>query len=581
MTITFQVMINPTLPSGTTQVSNQGTVNYGPGSLSTVTDDPDTVAMNDATVTPVLTPPDIKVNDAKVVEPTSGTANALFTVTLSHAYSSAVTVNFATADEPPGPGKATAGSDYTTTNVTVTFPAGETFQTISVPVLTDGSGEPDETFLVNLSGATNGTITDGQAIGTITETRTPGAVLISELRTSGPGGVGDDFVELYNNGDSPAAIGGWSLVMKGADCDAAPVVVANIPPGTMIPARGNYLLVGAAYSLGAYAAGDQTLTADIEADRNVALFNISDATAFGSATVVDAVGFGANTGGNCDLLREGNTLTGAANDASQYSFVREVEQGATADTGENAADFALVSTTPAVLINGVTPLLGAPGPESSTKPRGPMPCAANPAYKIGRALLDTNVDAGAEPNRKRDATPDVPNNSTLGTIEFRRTFTNNTGGSLTALRFRIVDLTTLNSPGGPQADLRARSSSAGTVTLSDNTTMVSVQGTTLEQPPTQSSGGGVNSSLAVTLGSPLADGASVNLRFLFGVQTAGNYRVGFVIETLSSTGAIGPDIWILTGHNETGGDAERACNASPDVDAGEDQSAECTGTPRP
>ncbi len=217
----------------------------------------------------------------------------------------------------------------------------------------------------------------------------------------------------------------------------------------MIPARGNYLLVGAAYSLGGYAAGDQTIAADIEADRNVALFNTSDATAFGSTTVVDAVGFGANTGGNCDLLREGNTLTGAANDASQYSFVREVEQGATADSGDSAADFALVSTTPAVLINGVTPLLGAPGPESSTKPRGPVPCAANPTYKIGRALLDPTVDAGAEPNRKRDATPDVPNNSTLGTIEFRRTFTNNTGGSLTALRFRIVDLTTLNSPARP------------------------------------------------------------------------------------------------------------------------------------
>ncbi len=153
-----------------------------------MTDDPDTLATNDPTVTPVLAPPDIKINDAKVVEPTSGTANALFTVTLSHAYSSAVTVNFATAeDAPPGAGKATADSDYTTTYGIVTFPAGETFRTISVPVLADGSGEPDETFLVNLSSPTNGVLIDAQAVGTITETRTPGAVLISELRTSGPG----------------------------------------------------------------------------------------------------------------------------------------------------------------------------------------------------------------------------------------------------------------------------------------------------------------------------------------------------------------------------------------------------------
>ncbi|HEX6622764.1 MAG TPA: HYR domain-containing protein, partial [Pyrinomonadaceae bacterium] len=578
VTITFQVTISNTLPSGTSQVSNQGTVS-GSNFTSVLTDDPDTAAPNDPTVTPVLTPPDIKVNDAKVVEPTSGTADALFTVTLSHAFTAPVTVNFTTAeDAPPGAGKATAGSDYTTTNGTVTFPAGETFRTISVPVLTDGSGEPDETFLVNLSSPTNGTITDGQAVGTITETRAPGAVLISELRTSGPGtgtgGEADDFVELYNNSDSPVDISNWSIVKSGGTCDAAPVVVAGIGPSTVIPARGNYLLTGGAYSLGGYSAGDQTIPADIEADRNVALFNTSDATAFGSTTVVDAVGFGTGTGGNCNLLREGNTLTGAANAASDYSFVREVAQGATADTGDNAADFALVSTTPAVLVGGVTPLLGAPGPESSTKPRGPVPCAANPTYEIGRALLDTAVGADAEPNRKRDTTPDAGNNSTAGTLEFRRTFTNNTGGSLTALRFRIVDLT--NSPSGPEADLRARSSSAGMVTRSDMT-MVNVGGTTLEQPPTQTNGGGINSSLAVAAGLPLADGASVNLRFLFGVQRVGNYRVGFVIETLSVGGTIGQDIWVLTGHTETGGDAERACNAPPDVDAGEDQTVECAG----
>ena len=44
------------------------------------------------------------------------------------------------------------------------------------------------------------------ATGTIKSTNTAGAVLISELRTSGPGGAGDDFVEIYNNSNSPLTV---------------------------------------------------------------------------------------------------------------------------------------------------------------------------------------------------------------------------------------------------------------------------------------------------------------------------------------------------------------------------------------
>jgi serralysin len=44
---------------------------------------------------------------------------------------------------------------------------GETSKTISVLVNGDRLPEPNETFIVNLSGATNATITDGQGVGTI------------------------------------------------------------------------------------------------------------------------------------------------------------------------------------------------------------------------------------------------------------------------------------------------------------------------------------------------------------------------------------------------------------------------------
>ncbi|MFL6209547.1 MAG: hypothetical protein ACJ74W_11890, partial [Pyrinomonadaceae bacterium] len=60
-----------------------------------------------------------------------------------------------------------------------------------------------------------------------------------------------------------------------------------------------------------------------------------------------------------------------------------------------------------------------------------------------------------------------------------------------------------------------------------------IRGTTLEQPPSQPNGGGFNSTLSagtVTLATPLAAGASVNLRFLLGVQQAGAFRFFINVE---------------------------------------------------
>jgi len=75
-----------------------------------------------------------------------------------------VNVQYATAG-----GTATAGGDYQARSGTLTIPAGQTTGTISVQVLGDRLPEPDETFFVNLSGATNATIADGQSVGTIVD----------------------------------------------------------------------------------------------------------------------------------------------------------------------------------------------------------------------------------------------------------------------------------------------------------------------------------------------------------------------------------------------------------------------------
>src|SRR5882672_3908920 len=104
----------------------------------------------------------ISINDVSVVEGNSGTTNAVLTVSLSAATAQTVTVNYATAN-----GTATAGADYVSTNGTLTFLPGQTSQTITVAVLGDALDELDETILVNLTAATNATISDGQGEVTI------------------------------------------------------------------------------------------------------------------------------------------------------------------------------------------------------------------------------------------------------------------------------------------------------------------------------------------------------------------------------------------------------------------------------
>ncbi len=112
--------------------------------------------------------PSLSINDVTVIEGNAGTVNAVFTVTLSAASGQTVSVNYATAD-----GTATQPADYTNTSGTLTFTAGATTQTITVPVIGETVPEANETFFVNLSGAVNATIADNQGLGTITNDDVP------------------------------------------------------------------------------------------------------------------------------------------------------------------------------------------------------------------------------------------------------------------------------------------------------------------------------------------------------------------------------------------------------------------------
>jgi hypothetical protein len=106
----------------------------------------------------------LTITDVAITEGHIGTNSAVFTVNLSAASTQPVSVTFATAN-----GSATAGSDYQANSGTVSFAAGETSKTITVLVNGDRLPEPNETYFVNLSNATNATIADSQGVGTIVD----------------------------------------------------------------------------------------------------------------------------------------------------------------------------------------------------------------------------------------------------------------------------------------------------------------------------------------------------------------------------------------------------------------------------
>ena len=117
---------------------------------------------NDDVAPPVI--PSISIANATLVEGNAGTSVMAFTVTLSQAATTPVTVNYATSN-----GTALAGSDYVATSGTLTIAAGATTGTINVTINGDTTVEADETLIVTLSGASaNSTIGTATATGTIT-----------------------------------------------------------------------------------------------------------------------------------------------------------------------------------------------------------------------------------------------------------------------------------------------------------------------------------------------------------------------------------------------------------------------------
>ena len=181
------VTANGTAVAGLDYTSGSGTLTFGPGestktfsvsvkgdtlheydeqfyvNLSGAVGGQITDSQGIGTIVDDDSPPQLKINDVSKNEGNRGNTSFVFTVSLSAPSGKSISVNYATAN-----GTATtAGSDYFAANGTVFISPGQTTATFTILVRGDKTREANETFFVNLSGATNATISDSQGVGTI------------------------------------------------------------------------------------------------------------------------------------------------------------------------------------------------------------------------------------------------------------------------------------------------------------------------------------------------------------------------------------------------------------------------------
>ena len=262
----------------------------------------------------------ISINSVSQSATNNGTTNFAFTVSLAHASSLPVSVDYATAD-----GTATVvNSAYQAQAGTLTFNPGQTTKTITI--LVNGNAQPhgDETFFVNLVNPVNGSLVANgqQGTGTILANNNGASYYVNDAST-----VGDVFCTApgnnANDGKTPAA--------PVASLTGLLSLYAFHPGDTIYIDTGAYNLVknvtlGPAFSgIRIVGAGDRQVTPSVDgraalADKPVALWRLGDA---GGATAADATGNGYNGTyvGNVTADSSAPSNDGAANFDGNGSYV--------------------------------------------------------------------------------------------------------------------------------------------------------------------------------------------------------------------------------------------------------------------
>ncbi|MDB9485369.1 S8 family serine peptidase [Dolichospermum circinale CS-537/01] len=297
--------------------------------------------LNTGTALPII---DLSANQT-VVEGITSPQSVTYTVTLSSDSTDAITVQYATVNN-----TATAGSDYTATNGTLTFAPGVTSQDIIIPILNDSLNEPQETFNLTLSSPTNAQLGTATVTTTISDTLVTAATttlaanvenltLTGAAAINGTGNAGNNV--LIGNSANNSLIGnaGNDTLNGGAGNDTLNGGAGN---DILFGGAGNDLLTGGV--------GKDTLTGNLGIDR------------FDYRVLTDSLlsGFDVINGFNANLLNDLFVVTTARSVFNDVGSVATLDTAGisaklttAAFTANSAAQFTFGSRT-FVAINNAT-----------------------------------------------------------------------------------------------------------------------------------------------------------------------------------------------------------------------------------
>jgi hypothetical protein len=220
----------------------------------------------------------VRIADAAIVEGNAGQQNLSFRLTWTGSKGGpAPSVQVATADV-----SATAGADYTSTTGTATLSNGGCrCTTFNVPIKGDGTTEGTETFVVNLSNVTNGTIGDAQAVGTIYDNEGPPTIVATDVAADEDAGTLSFGVLLTNTSTSTITV---SYATSGGTAVAGTDFTSASGGLTFTPGQSSKT-ISLAMTDDALAEDDETVLLDLSSPTNA---SIADAQAVGTILNDDA-----------------------------------------------------------------------------------------------------------------------------------------------------------------------------------------------------------------------------------------------------------------------------------------------------
>ncbi|HEY5109556.1 MAG TPA: Calx-beta domain-containing protein, partial [Acidimicrobiales bacterium] len=329
-----------TIPAGSTTASIPVTVLaqaiYGPTKSFTVTlSAPSNATIATASATGSITNPNpmpsLGIAAASVNAPTTGTTTTNVGVTLSAPSQFNTTVNFATSD-----GTALAGTDYTATSGTLTFPAGTTSKSITVTILARPTAGPTKNFTVTLSSPANATIATSSSSVSISNAPT-GTTVTSVSPNALVVGAANKTLTVTGSGFTSAEVPSFSAV-------GITVVSKAFVSSTTVTVK---VTVGAATPVGpsdvtiTTSAGAGVCTGCLSIDAVPKITTIAPVPALGKTTLLTVTGSGFQAG-----LVPTTTIPGATFGAVTGQTATTFQVAITVPLSDTAGNYNIVVTNP-------------------------------------------------------------------------------------------------------------------------------------------------------------------------------------------------------------------------------------------